>query len=282
MIPAIKILPADTHSIVSADYHLLLLLGHYNWHFALLNKQKNQLDALLGFTFERKLSAEAFREAWESVMQEYPFLDKYFSSVHIVYKYNEAILLPGKEHTEPVDDLVMDTLFGENPAAVVKAEEVPAEDLAVIYRIHPAVYQLLQRYYVNAVHRHYYSMELQALHKTGYENSISVNFLGSSFVVTVRNNRKLQLIQAYTYQTAEDVLYYLLTIAKEYDCNREEIVLLAGGMVEEQSPLFTGLKKYFLNIELAQKPGTLDCAAGFNEYPVHYFHPIFTIATCVS
>ena len=281
MIPSIKILPEVTEQLVSADYHLLILIGSGDWQFALLHKQKKQVTGILGFHFEKNTDSNDFAAQWDEVMGTYPFLNKYYSSVTVVYRVNETVLLPNDNYEAASNEIVLNTLFGEDDKVIIKNDFVASDGLNVVYRIPSIVYNTLHRSYINAVVKHYYSLELQALGKTAYEDVILVNFFGNQFGVTVIKSDKLQLMQMYNYTKPEDVLFYLLTIAKEFDCNREEIILLIGGMVEEKSPLFTDIKKYFLNIQLAVKPETIDCAGTFNEFPLHYFNPVFTIASCV-
>lgn len=281
MIPSIKILPEETEQLTSADYHLMVLIGSGDWQFALFHKQKKRLEGLLGFHFEKNNQVNGFASQWDKVMADYPFLNKYYSSVTVVYRYNETVLLPGNDYDTASNTVVLDTLYGENTEVVIKDDFVAAEGLTIVYRIPSTVCHLLQRNYINASVKHYYSMELQALSKTAYENIMLVNFFGNQFAVTIIKANQLQLTQAYNYSKPEDVLFYLLTVAKEFNCNREEIILLIGGMVEEKSALFADIKKYFLNIQLAAKPETIDCSVAFNEFPLHYFNPVFTIASCV-
>ena len=281
MIPSIKILPEATEQLVSADYHLMVLIGSGDWQFVLLHKQKKQLTGLLGFHFEKNIHANGFASQWDEVMAAYPFLNKYFSSVTVVYRYNETVLLPGRDYNTASGEAVLNTLYGENSGVVIKNDFVAVEELNIVYRIPSTVYTTLRRSYINASVKHYYDFELQALNKTAYENIMLVNFFGNQFGVTVVKENHLQLMHTYDYSKPEDVLFYLLTIAKEFDCNREEIILLIGGMVEEKSALFADIKKYFLTIQLAVKPETISCATAFNEFPLHYFNPVFTIASCV-
>jgi Protein of unknown function (DUF3822) len=281
LIPAIKILPEGTVPFASADYHLLIMIGSDDWQFALLHKQNKQLEALLGFHFEKSLLPAGFPAKWEEVINEYAFLNKFYSAVTVVYRCNEAVLFPGSNYHPAGNPTVLNTLYGEENGAVIKDNFVAAEGINIVYRIAPAIYNTIQRSFINASCKHYYSMELQALGKTGYENLVQVNFFGNQFSVAVIKDGVLQLMQAYNYSKPEDVLFYLLTIAKEFNCNREEIILLIGGMVEEKSAMVTDIKKYFLNIQLASKPETVDCTAAFKEFPLHYFNPAFTIASCV-
>ena len=281
MIPVIKILPENTAHLQSSGYHLLVIIGDNDWQFALLNKQYRSLEAALGFHFEKTLDETGFGSHWDEVMKEYPMLDKFYSGVHVVYLASEAVLLPANEFSESQANVIINSMYGEQDTAVIRTDVVPSDNVKVVYRVPAQVSKAVQQTYLNADHKHYYSRELAALVNTGYHSLILVNFFGSQFSVCVMKERKLQLIQLYHYRQPEDVLYYLLTIAREFDCNQEDIPLLIGGMLDERSALYTELKKYFLDISFSPKPETVSCVAAFEASPLHYFHSLFTVASCV-
>jgi Protein of unknown function (DUF3822) len=281
LIPSIKILPANTEQLQSSGYHLIVVTGSNDWQFALLNKEHKSIDSVIGFHFDKAVDEKDFAAKWDAVMDEYPFLNKFYSTVTVVYVTAETAILPGKEFNEQSTKTVLDTLYAEKDNAVIKTDFVVADDLQVAYRVPSSINNIIQRAYINADSKHYYSRELTALAKSGYDNIMLVNFFGGHFTVCLLKERKLQLMQLYEYRQPEDVLFYLLTIAREFDCNREEMALVIGGMVDEKSALFNELKKYFLNISLSAKPETISCTKAFEEFPLHYFHSLFTTALCV-
>ena len=116
------------------------------------------------------------------------------SSVTIVYRVNETVLLPNSNYNANCNQAVLDTLFGGDDKVVVKNDFAVADGLNVVYRVPSPVYSTVQRSYINAVVKHYYSLELQALNKTAYENIMQVNFFGNQFSVTVIKENQLQLM----------------------------------------------------------------------------------------
>ncbi|HET9055367.1 MAG TPA: DUF3822 family protein [Chitinophagaceae bacterium] len=281
MITLIKILPQETEHLVSAEYHLLLLLGNDDWQFVLLNKLRKQISGLLIFHFEKNDATKDFKAKWDEIISDYPFLDKYFSSVTIAYNYDEAMLLPDSHYDTVSRKIAMDTLYGEDTKTDILNDFVADGQITVVYRIPTTMHRFLQRNYINASHRHYYSLELDALDKGSYEDIMTVNFFNNRYVVKLTKKGCVQLIQTYPFKQPEDVLFYLLAITEEFGCNREEIALIIGGMVDEISPVFLEIRKYFLNAQLAEKPESFECGTTFNGYPVHYFNPAFTMVSCV-
>lgn len=277
MIPAIKILPDDLQQFTSSGYQLFILLGRHDWQFALLNKEKKILEGLLAFHCETIISEKNFESKWEALLADYPLLNKYYSSVKIVLATPEAALFPTKEFNGQEAATILNVLHGEREQVAIKTDFVPEDNLQVVYRLHSAIDKLIRQTYINAEVKHYYTGELNAVNKSATENGFFVNFFSHKFSVMVIKNSLLYLLNLYNYQQPEDVLYYLLTLAGEFDCNRQELALTISGMIDERSALYTELKKYFLNIQWAEKPGNIHYTEGFEEYPLHYFHSIFSI-----
>lgn len=277
MIPAIKILPDEEQQITSAAYQLLILLGSNDWQFALLHREKKKLEGLLSFHFENAITDNDFADKWKTVLEDYPVLGKYYAAVTVVIVNTTVALLPVNELTENSFATVLNTLHGENMEVVVKSD-ITNNNLHVVYHIPSAVNKLIERTYINAFIKHYYTTELAVMNEGVEENGLHVNFFSRQFSVLVIKNKQLQLFNLYEYRQPEDVLFYLLTIAKEFDYNREETPLLISGMIDEKSAMFAELKKYFINIQFARAPETISCSEEFEEYPQQYFHSLFSAA----
>lgn len=277
MIPAIKILPEDLQQITSSAYQLLVLLGRNDWQFALLNREKKMLEGLLAFHADKAITDADFGNKWNAVQEDYPLLGKYYSSVTVVIATTEVALLPVNELGENNLATILNTLHGEKEETIVKSD-FTSNDLQVVYRIPASANKLIERTYINASIKHYYTAELFSLNMDGVENGLYVNFFSRQFSVMVIKNKQLQLLNQYDYRQPEDVLFYLLTIAKEFEYNREEAPLLISGMLDENSALFADLKKYFISIQFTSVPAAISCSEGFEEYPQQYFHSLFSAA----
>src|SRR5258705_455507 len=83
---------------------------------------------------------------------------------------------------------------------------------------------------------------------------------------------KLQLIQTRTYNNAEDVLYFVLNVFKQYEIEKDAEIF-AGGFIEEKSKLYEMLYQYFENLKLTQVDEALFAANEFKDYSSHYFLP---------
>jgi hypothetical protein len=129
---------------------------------------------------------------------------------------------------------------------------------------------------------HTHSIVLKNKMEAGGECHLLVDFKTESFSVLATRNGEVLLAQIYSYTAAEDVLYYLLKICRQFSLSQREVQLTLSGLIEKDSAMFKELYQYFLNIQFASQEKDLRLSEAFNEYPVHFFSSLFKLATCVS
>ena len=86
------------------------------------------------------------------------------------------------------------------------------------------------------------------------------------------------MIQSLEYETPEDVLYYLLNIAEQFELSRTDLSLHISGLVDLQYKLFRELTNYFRSITVQNFDRTL-LQLEITEFPIHYFTPFFNLTS---
>jgi len=110
-------------------------------------------------------------------------------------------------------------------------------------------------------------------------------------LTAIYRNRSLQLIQSFAYTTPEDVVYHLLHCCEQLGLSQDDCLLHISGYIDEDSALFTEIKKYFLRLEFDKFEGAHDVQEPMqeeltensapSEYPAHYFSYLQKLALCV-
>ena len=80
-------------------------------------------------------------------------------------------------------------------------------------------------------------------------NCMLVDFKSDSFSVVLVRDNSLLTAQIFFYTKAEDVLYYLLNICKQFSITQNEVNILLSGLIDRNSTVFKELYQYFLNID---------------------------------
>jgi hypothetical protein len=99
---------------------------------------------------------------------------------------------------------------------------------------------------------------------------ISVQFYYTSFTIVVRKDNKVQLLQNLVYETPERCSLSLLNVVQQYNFDRNNITVMASGMIDLDYKLYRELKNYFSNIDIRKvtMPGI---NINISEHPLHYF-----------
>ena len=87
---------------------------------------------------------------------------------------------------------------------------------------------------------------LNTLHRqpTNDSAAISVNFLLQSFILSVEQNGKRLLLQQYSYQNPEDILYRILLAVQQFKFNLEEVIVILTGFVTSDSAAVKLIQQY--------------------------------------
>jgi len=215
------------------------------------------------------------------IMKESRLLDKSYTDTKVFINSAEAVLIPGKHFNKQVAEDFLTIGFGEPHKQVMRYNEFhhDTEDITVAFRLQEQVPDQINRRLIMVEFHHVYIKMAEHLLKKDISvgDIIKVQFYYKHIIVGVRKQGKLQLVQYFDYQTAEDVLYHLLHICQEFDLQTNKVMLEISGIVDLQSALYTTLEKYFDQIGL-EEINQQQLSPDFQQYPSHYLAPFFNLA----
>ncbi|CAN5184239.1 DUF3822 family protein [soil metagenome] len=100
---------------------------------------------------------------------------------------------------------------------------------------------------------------------------------GQRFDLVISDGGKLLLANCFNFQTSEDFIYYLLFACEQLKMNPEELELEISGEIETDSALALITKKYIRNIQFGQRPVEARFTKGFEQFPAHFYHNLFSL-----
>jgi hypothetical protein len=224
-----------------------------------------QCDAYTGASFENMLSAARLHSR---------LLTMKVAETKFILNTDETICIPFNSDHNGNDFLKQnfELLFGASADASIFSEEYNGYLIAA--RIEKGLQDSLRSSFPGAKFHLQYNCLLPALNANGNGNTeiVYLFFYPYYFSLIVFKQGKLQLLQTRTYNNAEDVLYFVLNIFKQYNIdNKTEIV--TGGFINEESKLYQTLYQYAEGLKLAQVDEELFATGGFKDYSSHYFLP---------
>jgi hypothetical protein len=89
--------------------------------------------------------------------------------------------------------------------------------------------------------------------------------------VMLFKNQQLLFAGYFTYSEVQDGVYHLLHLLSKYQITAQDVNLNVGGLVTQESALYTQLKQYFGKVKCMEDTVKSVNFAFFEPYPIHYF-----------
>lgn len=263
---------------------LLMEVNSVSFGYTLLNLQNNSLIALKYFEFSN-LKDRTLIEILREIIYGDELLEKKASETFVVYDMVESNLVPEKFFSDDTSKKITEIVYGNLNKGLVVGEKIPWWELYNVYRIPEDVHEFLTGKFSESKSWHKYSLLLKS-HKMfnvrEYLNFIKVIFYSDKIIVLIFKDHQLQLVQTFSFQTANDVVYFLLNCCQQFNMSSEEVVLQVSGLVDRQSAVYNELLKYFLHFLFDEIDDTIRIADNLkDQYPVHYYSSFLKMAVCV-
>lgn len=267
-------IPEDT-----SGYHLYIGIGSRHLSFAILNPAEREFVALQHFNLEKHDAISHCKD----IIEHNEWLRKTYGQTEIIYNFSESILVPEKFYLAAINETSLELIYGDIHKGKQFSEHIPDWEVYHIYRVPIALHDALEMHFPRARFSHSFSCWLK-ISKRGEPNTngeeLYTIFYNNKLTISLLKDGNLQLLRSFEYETAEDVVYHLLNICQQYGIDCEKVLLNVSGLIADQSAMYTELQKYFILLRLQERPADFKYADVFDEYPAHFFTPIFNAALC--
>jgi Protein of unknown function (DUF3822) len=190
---------------------LLMEIGEKTFSYIFYDKGRHLFQSFRQYSLDF-IPGKTAMETLQDILAGDELLQNKSRESYIVYNYSDSSLLPEKHFHIELNKPVTELVFGNAHKGLLLNEKVIGWDLYTIYRVPREVHSLLQRKFAAGKYWHYYTLLLADIKKEEAGDLVKVIIAADRFVTVVCKKGQLQLIQTYSYQTPEDVSYYLLAI----------------------------------------------------------------------
>jgi Protein of unknown function (DUF3822) len=199
----------------------------------------------------------------------------------LAYDTVETVLIPSELFKIEDLQLHLQATNGHAIQSALVSELVSDWQLHTVYRLPSVVQSAVKSKFVNGQSWHINTVMLKN-HLLQEAASIEIDFKTEAFSLLVFEKNKLLLAQTFSYNTPEDVLYYLLRCCRELNIPKDKVSLSLSGLIEKDSAVYRELYKYFIHIEFDNLYGQVKLSEALQVHPVHYYSTISKLAACVS
>jgi hypothetical protein len=258
---------------------LILDAGEHHFCFTILMEETKEFMALEFYQMKAGKHEDEFRE----LVSNHPLLRQCYHKVCVFYNNRHGILIPDAVYQQDTGVQMLELITGDLHTGILMEDSIPEMSANHIYSVPGYMHEEITRLFTEAVFSHFHSGWIKKRFLRGIlKDHMEVIFYPDMIIVALWINSVLHIIHSFHYDIPEDVSYHLLNITSQWNLSPEEVQVSISGLLETQSAMFTEILKYFLNVDLDINPREFQYDFAFDNYPQHFFSPVFSLATCVS
>lgn len=251
---------------------LVFIIGKEHCSFAATDVAGKNLYELAYYTSE-----EINENFLNQLMVLHPELHQSFSKTLVTYDYVQNILIPAQSFRQENAVSLIRALTGIGKDMLTFSDVISGKEFYSIYAAPKQVHDWMVSKFPSAVFCHCSKFGVKNLPQEDQAGFVRIDFSTNIFNVIVSRGRELLLCQNYSYETPNDVIYYLLKICQRFSLSPSEAKLILSGLIDKQSNLFHELYQYFINIDFKNADWNIN---GDNEYPLHFFASLNETLQC--
>jgi len=256
---------------------LIMEIG--NEHIACLVKNVKTGTITAFEFFKVQLEGNDWDDIFYEIRTNSGLLDKSYAATKVYYNIAENSFIPSYKFTDTNAELFLSLVHGNDEKSTIYHDEVKGNaDFVNAYRIKNNLLETVNRNFLSMQSKHVYTSILDSVFEDdtiGRSILMKVQFYDSYFIATVIRSGKLQLMQRFSYQLPEDVLYHLLNIVEKFELVGVRLQL--SGFIDLESAIYTYLQQHFTDIYVEEVNAEEPMNQKMGNYPLHYFSPFFNL-----
>jgi hypothetical protein len=194
----------------------------------------------------------------------------------VYFNFEEALVLPMSEMSASASADFLSLVYGVDDRADTKFDRInSALPTVTIYRIKKSLTELLDRNFLIFKTQHSYTNILNDVLNRDSIPSVFLKLIVYSkhFILVLIKDNQLQLIQSYTFQNSDDILYFAISVANQSGITPLQSQLELSGMVDLHTNLLDQLKKTFGIVSFDFFPNQ----SGPSNYSPYFLTPFYKL-----
>lgn len=272
----------DTYSkLRHQDYELSILLGVDSFAYS-LSDESRQVMALREFVFE---NTAAFPGAIDNIFQTDKRLHDNFRSVRIGLTGSPFVLVPSRLYN-PLEKKSYLTHLADVPdAAEIMADDLGELGCRGIYSAPASILGFLRQAFPGCRFAHLSSALLHLWRRlpgaAGQGHCLCMHIQSGEMTLALFSNGALQLCNTYTFQSAEDFLYFTLLGLHQRQLDNNNTPVVISGKILPDSAIYKLLERYFRQLQFLPKPASISLGTALRQYPEYFYADLFGIISVV-
>lgn len=279
------ILESDFNKKLSTAYQLSILIGMDSLVYFAFDTNNNNALLLRAIPYVQMPGTEGFSltDELKKIFAREDLLSYLFRRVKITMPDVQPVLVPARLYNEYEKTTYFTELMSQGHSDSIQNDEVEELALQILYPTDPTLMALLKKQFPTAKFYNNATPYLLGCRKTIDEertHNLFVHFTKKNIYISLFDKKNLQFSNSFKYQTAGDVLYYVLLTYSQHSLDPTQQPLNISGQLLENAEVYKTLFRYIGEIRFVPFPNFLNFSRKFNEVPPHFYFDLFSLALC--
>lgn len=222
-------------------------------------------------------------DALGQLARQNDFFAHSYGQVQIAITGAHYTLVPGALFVNANKEQILRFNHALGADETVLADEIVSAGSFCVYAVNTQVKELLDQVFPNNHIRHKATCLIEQLPALGSRThkTCLVNVEADTLDIALYD-KKLAFFNSFSFQTAEDFLYFILASLGQNGFATEDSEIILAGEIEAGSALHNTLKKYIPRMRFAVSDKSIVRRNDFVKLPDHFYFSLFSLYLCAS
>ncbi|MGB0523881.1 MAG: DUF3822 family protein [Flammeovirgaceae bacterium] len=267
----------DVNLIAKYDLYLQLHLNHLN--ICVFDTEGNQCLLFESYSFEGVDSTASVLDCLKGIWENNNLLTAgHWHKVICINVNRDFVFIPYEHYNEEaaINYLMLNCQFDKETHTLhhIKHYEL---DAVCYFPVNHVLEEWVNDQYKNIAvqHAHFNSCFLHGLLANDQE-TLAISIHPELLSIVLLENKKIKFINSFPYNTANDILYFILFVLDELKLSAEDAKLMLWSQEDDIEEIVSLLQKYVRNVELGGRPSNLSFPEDFDLLPEHHAFDLFS------
>ena len=248
--------------------------------FCLYHRSENKFLALghLAECNTPELQQEWFVNSSEA---KYDYL-----SVRLVVCTARSLIVPAAVFREASCESVFDLHFGDHQGYRVMWHHLRKTENFCVFAIEENLFASIQKKYQRVIWMNQASPLIEnnitrlRLNNEKPAHTIHVNMYSDFFDLMCCSGDKLLLYNSFRFKSANDIVYFVLSVFEQYRLNQESTHVIFSGIIEKDNLAIIKLKKFISLVYFESRNSAFNYFYKFQDIQSHHFYNLLNSLEC--
>lgn len=279
------ILESDFNKKLSTAYQLSILIGVDSLVYFAFDTNNNNALLLRAIPYTQVPGTDNFSltEELKKIFAREDLLGYLFRRVKITMPDVQPVLVPARLYNEYEKTTYFAELMSDAKTDSIQNDEVEELSLQILYPTEPTLMAVLKKQFPTAKFYNNTTPFLLGCRKTvdeGRAHNLYAHFTQKNIYISLFEKKNLLFSNAFKYQTAGDVLYYILLAYNQHNLDPAQHPLNLSGQILGNAEIYKTLYRYIADLKFVPFPGFLNFSRKFSDVPSHFFFDLYSLALC--